>query len=108
MARDSMLPSVFAKMNAKHHTPQNAILLIAVVTSAAPLLGKNMLTWLCDAGGFATILTYVIVTLAFLALHRKEPDPASLVWPYEWAIVLLWVILGVILYVLVKRSASAT
>lgn len=136
MARDGMLPSVFAKMNDKHHTPQNAILLIAVVTSAAPLLGKNMLTWLCDAGGFATILTYVIVTLAFLALHRKEPDmerpyqvkrwklvgglalvlcvvmlllylpgfPASLVWPYEWAIVLLWVILGVILYVLAKGN----
>lgn len=135
MARDKMLPGAFAKMNAKHRTPQNAILLIAVVTSLAPLLGRNMLTWLCNAGGFATIITYLIVSLSFLLLHKNEPDmprpypvkhwkaigvastllsfvmlllylpgfPAALVWPYKWAIVLLWTALGLVLYFLAKR-----
>ena len=33
-----------------------------------------MLVWLINAGGFATIVAYLFVPMAFLALRRNEPD----------------------------------
>ena len=94
------------------------------------LFGRTVLVWLIDAGGFATIIAYVFVPLAFLALRRKEPDmprpfkvthpnlvgiggfvlalaliaaylpgsPSALIWPYEWATISVWTILGVLLF----------
>ena len=35
-----------------------------------------MLVWLINAGGFATIVAYFFVPIAFLALRRNEPDMA--------------------------------
>lgn len=55
----------------KFDTPVNAILMIAVITSLAPLLGKNMLSWLSNAGSFATVITYLIVSVSFLVLRKN-------------------------------------
>jgi amino acid transporter len=74
MANEGMLPKALGKQHARFHTPKNAILLIAIVTSLTPLLGKNMLTWLSNAGGFATVVTYFIVSISYLALRKKRPD----------------------------------
>ena len=52
----------------------NAILLIAAVTSLAPFLGENMLTWLSNAGAFAIVIAYFIVSASFIKLRRKEPQ----------------------------------
>ena len=131
MANQGMLPAFLGKIHPKYHTPANAVLLLGIITSLTPLLGRNMLVWLADAGGFATIVTYLIVSLAFIRLRMREPEfprpfavsrwkligfgsivlcsflcilylpfsSAALVWPYEWAIVIGWIILGLIFYI---------
>ena len=134
MASEGLLPSFFAKLHPKYNTPSNAIILIAVITSITPFLGKNMLVWLANAGGFGTVITYLFVSIAFLLLRKKEPDmirpykikrwrligfgslflcigmiiiclpgtPSALNWPYEWGIVGIWTMLGIILFGIAK------
>ncbi len=74
MANDGMLPASIGTLHPRFQTPHRAILLIAAVTSITPLLGKNMLTWLSNAGGFATVVTYLIVSVSFFVLRKRRPD----------------------------------
>jgi len=130
LAESGMVPAVFARLHPRFHTPYVGIIAIGVLASIAPLFGRTVLVWLVDAGGFATIVAYLFVPIAFLALRKKEPDmarpsrvshpklvgigaivlaialitaylpgsPSALIWPYEWATITIWTILGVILY----------
>jgi amino acid transporter len=65
---------VFARLHPKYQTPYVGIIAIGVLSCLAPLFGRTVLVWLIDAGGFATIVAYLFVPLAFLALRRKEPE----------------------------------
>jgi amino acid transporter len=100
--------------------------MITVLSALAPLLGRQALVWFVDAGGFATVLGYILVTVSFLRIRKKHPDlprpyrvpaphvigpvavlatvlfillylpgsPSALSWPYEWAVVIGWTVLG--------------
>lgn len=130
MAHAKMLPEWLGKLHPKYKTPTNAILLIGVLSTMAPLFGRKMLVWLVDAGGLSIVVAYLLVALSFLVLRYREPDmkrpfvvsngkvvgylavalslglcllylpgsPSALAWPYEWAIVLGWTVLGAIFY----------
>lgn len=74
MAESYMIPPVFAKLHPKHKTPVNALVLIGVLTMLAPLAGRKMMVWICDAGNFGCCLAYCMVSLSFLILRKKEPD----------------------------------
>lgn len=74
MAREGMMPAALGKLHPRFKTPHKAIPLIAVVTGLMPLLGKNMMTWLSNAGGFATVVTYLIICISFLTLRKKNPE----------------------------------
>ena len=74
LAEEGMLPSCFAKIHPRFGTPTNAIALIAGVTTFAPLLGKNMLVWLSNAGGLGVVISLLMVSCAFLKLRKTEPD----------------------------------
>lgn len=74
MAESGMLPEFLGKLHPRFKTPSNAILLIGAMSSLAPLLGRKMLVWLVDAGGFTIVISYFFVALSFLALRRNEPD----------------------------------
>ena len=54
-------------------------------------------------GGIAVGIGAVLVALFFLCLYLPF-GPGSLVWPYEWLMVLGWVVLGIILYVMNKKE----
>jgi APA family basic amino acid/polyamine antiporter len=51
-------------------------------------------------GGFALILT------AFFIYLYLPTGPSALVWPYEWAIVFIWCLLGGILYMGAKSNSE--
>lgn len=74
MAESRMIPGRFSVLNKKHKTPVNALLLIGVLSLAAPFFGRTMLVWISDAASFACCLAYCMVSISFLILRKKEPD----------------------------------
>ncbi len=73
MAESKMIPGRFASLNKKYNTPVNALLLVGVLSFAAPFFGRTMLVWISDAASFACCLAYCMVSLSFLILRKKEP-----------------------------------
>lgn len=73
MAESKMLPSFLAKFHPKYKTPVNAILLIGFISTFAPLLGRSMLVWLTNAGSLGIVNSYLMVSISFLVLRKKEP-----------------------------------
>jgi APA family basic amino acid/polyamine antiporter len=138
MARDGMLPAWLGRLHPKYRTPSNAILAIGLLTAAAPLLGRQFLVWIVDAGSFAVVIAYLLVAISFLKLRKNEPDmerpfrlrhgvtigwlallgsvgllflylpgsPSALAWPVEWLIVLIWFVLGGLIYLPRSRVSS--
>jgi len=74
MAKSKMLPEFLGYMHPKYKTPTYAIMLIGAFSILAPLLGRPMLVWLVDAGGLAIVIAYLIVSISFVNLRRKEPN----------------------------------
>ncbi|MGM0941278.1 MAG: APC family permease [Bacillota bacterium] len=130
LANAGMLPKSLGELHPKYKTPHKAILLIAVLSTAAPLLGRPALVWLVDAGGLGLVVAWLMVAVSFIILRRTAPNmkrpfklpggttigwiavlmsggvmtlyfpgmPSALIWPYEWIIVGIWILLGIILY----------
>ncbi|WHX26614.1 APC family permease [Virgibacillus halodenitrificans] len=130
LARAGMLPKSLGELHPKYNTPHKAIVLIGVLSTAAPLLGRPALVWLVDAGGLGLVVAWLMVAVSFIILRKKAPEmkrpfklpggtvigwiatimatgiavlympgmPSALIWPYEWVIVGLWIVLGIILY----------
>ena len=74
MAESRMIPVALSKLNKKHKTPVNALLLVSALSLVAPFFGKTMLVWIADAASLACCLAYCMVALSFLVLRKKEPD----------------------------------
>ena len=49
-----------------------AVILVGVISSLAPFLGRKMLVWLSDAGGLTIVVAYLIVSISFLVLRKKR------------------------------------
>ncbi|CAN5202455.1 hypothetical protein BH20ACT9_BH20ACT9_14710 [soil metagenome] len=74
MAQSGMLPRWFARVHPRFRTPSNAVLFVGGLSVLSPLFGEQMLVWLVDAGGLSIVVAYLMVTVSFLALRRREPD----------------------------------
>ena len=74
MADSNMIPKAFAKLHPRFKTPVNALLLIGVISMLAPLAGRQMLVWICDAGNLGCCLAYCMVSISFLILRKKAPE----------------------------------
>ena len=138
MGRAKMLPKWFAHVNAKHKSPDNAIILVGIVCCLSPLLGRGALVWFVDAAAMGTVVAYFMVSLSYTILKKKEPElerpyensrtggfiigivavcvaffflylylplgsPAPLT-AIEWGIVGAWIVLGIILWLVNKRT----
>lgn len=138
MVRFRMLPQSLGKLHPERKIPTVAIILIGISSMIAPFFGRQTLVWLTNAGGFAIVIVYLIVGLSFIKLRRVEPDlkrpykvnsaaigylavitsgmmailympgmPSGLILA-EWMIIILWVILGVFLYIPAHRNNSGS
>lgn len=74
MAESGMLPEFLAKLHPKYKTPTNAVLLIGLVSCIAPFFGRSMLVWLSNAGSSTIVVSYMLVSISFLTLRKKEPN----------------------------------
>ena len=74
LARSGMLPPVFGRLHPRLRTPYVAIVFIGLLSCISPWLGRAVLNWLINVGSFSLVIAYFMVSVAFLALRRKEPD----------------------------------
>lgn len=74
MAESKMIPGRFSILHPQKKTPVNALLLIGILSLAAPFFGRTMLIWISDAASFACCLAYCMVSMSFVVLRKKEPD----------------------------------
>lgn len=80
LAEAKCLPSFLTKIHPKYKTPSNAILLIGFISCIAPFFGRAMMEWLTNAGGIGAVTAYLMVSVSFLVLRKKEPN---LLRPYK-------------------------
>ena len=73
LAESGDLPRCFAALHPRFHTPWVAVLTIGGLSVFAPMLGRNALIWIVNAGGLGIVVSYGLVAAAFIALRRKEP-----------------------------------
>ncbi|TYC98883.1 amino acid permease [Arthrobacter echini] len=73
MARSGMLPRWFGVLHPRYRTPVNALVFIGALSFAAPFFGTEMLGWLVDSGAPSIVLAYILVSLVFVILRRREP-----------------------------------
>ncbi|MFV9632865.1 APC family permease [Mycobacterium neumannii] len=74
MARSGMLPEWFGKLHPRFRTPINALLFIGGLSFLASFLGEAMLVWLVDSGSPSIVIAYLLVSIVFLILRRREPQ----------------------------------
>ena len=90
LARDGILPPVFARTHPRFGTPYAAIMLIGGLSLCAPWFGRPLLVWLLNAGSFGVVLAYVFVALSFLVLRYREPEmERPFTVPMGWTIGLI-------------------
>lgn len=110
MAKERMVPTVFASLHSKYHTPFVALWLLGGLSVAAPFFGRVMLVWVVDAANFACCIAYGLVAASFLVLRKRQPD---VIRPYRvyagalvgWLAVLLALGMG-ILYLIPGTGCS--
>ena len=133
LSKANMLPAFLGKVHPKYNTPSNAIILIGSCSVIAPFFGKSMMGWLVNAGSFAIVIAYAMVAISFMVLRKKEPNlerpykiknykfvgygaivlSISMLLLYipgmtfaEWAIVGVWVVLGIVFFFSAKKKYS--
>ncbi len=74
MARSGMLPAWFGRLHPKFRTPANAVVFIGGLSVLAPFFGRPALVWFVDAGGLSIITAFLMVSLTFLVLRKREPN----------------------------------
>lgn len=132
MARARLLPEGLAAVDEKSGAPRRAILLTTVMTLLLGALGPGAMLWFLDTGGIYLGLVWIIVVITLSALPKKYPHlrskyhagwlpwagavgalvtvvmaiwpgtNTSLVWPGEYLVLLVWAVIGFILWRLAK------
>lgn len=74
LAHSGMLPPVFGRLHRRFRTPYVAIVFIGALSCISPWLGRAVLNWLINVGSFSLLIAYLMVSVAFLALRRREPE----------------------------------
>jgi APA family basic amino acid/polyamine antiporter len=100
MARDGLLPKIFAKVHPKYKTPWINTLFVGLITAAAAALFD--INALGDATSVGTLAAFAIVCLSVIWLRRTHPElprgyrvPFYPVVPAVGIISCLWLITGI-------------
>jgi amino acid transporter len=74
MADSGLLPQSLAKVHPEYNTPSRAIVLIGVLSMAAPWFGGNFVSSIINAGSLGIVIAWFTVALSFVALRYNEPE----------------------------------
>lgn len=76
LSRTGILPRGLSKLHPTYRTPINALLLLGIISAIAPFFGTAMLDWMVESGSPMIVITYMLVSVSFLILRRREPNMA--------------------------------
>lgn len=100
MSRSGMLPSFVGKLHPKYKTPYRAVILMGIFMLASGFLGGGVNVWYPTAGGFGSVVAYLLVALSFIRLRKTAPE---MVRPYRvssvaigWVAIIMCAILVII------------
>ncbi len=71
VARDGILPARFAELN-KKQIPQNALLLVALISLPIPFLGRTAIGWIVDVSTIGATILYGFVSAAAYKTARAN------------------------------------
>lgn len=74
LAHAGMLPAWLGKLHPKFGTPVNALLVLGGIAVIAPFFGAKALGWIVDSGSPMIVLAYLLVSISFVILRRREPE----------------------------------
>ncbi len=74
LAKAGMLPKFLGEIHPKYRTPHRAIILIAILSTLAPLLGRPALVWFVNSGGLGLVIGWTMVAVSFIVLRKKAPE----------------------------------
>lgn len=74
LGNSRMLPGWFGKIHPTHGTPVNALLFVGALSFIAPFFGEEMLGWLVDSGSPSIVIAYLLVSIVFVILRKREPE----------------------------------
>lgn len=74
LGNSRMLPRWFGKIHPKYGTPINALLFVGALSFIAPFFGEEMLGWLVDSGSPSIVIAYLLVSVVFVILRKREPS----------------------------------
>jgi amino acid transporter len=113
---DRLLPGWFSRLHARHRTPVNSIVLVAVssfVISAVSLLGVRQaeaFQLLFNAGGMFYALTYVVMfAIPLIGLRGVTPRPPRWLQAAAWSGLLMTLLyLGLSIFPIIRVTSVAT
>jgi amino acid transporter len=80
MGNVKMLPRSFAAIHPKYQTPVAALAMVGFICCLSPLLGKNASLWFLNSAAVGTIINYLMVSISFIIIRKREPFLAR---PFE-------------------------
>lgn len=124
MAKDRLLPPIFAKVNPKFHTPTYSILITGL--GVALLSTISTFSTVIEITNIAVLFIFLIISIANLIVSLKENGPNSRIFVKDafisicsflssavlsitisissWIKFLIWLLLGIIVYLIIKIS----
>ena len=99
MARDGLLPAVFAKVHPRFRTPHITTILVGVLVGGVAML-KDIDTF-ADLTNIGTLFAFILVCLGVMALRRSAPERQR---PFRVPFVPLFPILGTIFCLVLMLS----
>lgn len=133
MSNADAIPKWFGKVDPKTQVPKNALLLLTVLSLAAPFLGRQVINWVVDMTSVGASLSFAYACAAALKLAKQDGDkkamltgavglalsifflglllipgaPGFLSTPSLCALV-IWLVLGVVLYAVSRKRYLAS
>lgn len=136
MARVEIFPRIFARVDQQTGSPRPALVLTTVLGLALGSLGPGALVWFLNTGGVYIGIVWTITVVAMYRIRRMTghtsggllttvlpafgalaalavvlsalvpTSPLALLWPYEYLMVIIWVGLGLVIYLLSPKSLN--
>ena len=98
LARDHLLPSAFFRLN-REGTPENALLLAALISLPVPLLGRTAIGWIVDVTTLGATIIYGFVSASVLKTASFRNDKRE-VWTGFWGLLCM---IGIGMYLLLPN-----